>query len=249
MPPLKEEAVRKDGKAALVGASFGAVALSVLSGCASTPEPVIGATATQPVSELGQNGYSVTRPDIYLLRPTDRISVNVFREPDLTVPDVRIGVEGNVSLPMLGSIPAGGMTPKQFEQDLTRRFAALGLKSPIVSVNVIDFSSHLVTVEGAVEKPGVYSFQPGARLSTAVAMAAGPRRVAKTDQVAVFRESEQGIMVAKFDYQQVRQGTMLDPVLQPGDRIVMGTDGLSVFWEDVLRTLPVFGVFAAAGLR
>jgi polysaccharide export outer membrane protein len=106
-----------------------------------------------------------------------------------------------------------------------------------------------VTVEGAVEKPGVYSFQPGARLSSAIALASGPRRTAKSDQVAVFRESPQGVMIAKFDYAAVRQGTMLDPVLQPGDRVVIGTDGLSVFWEDLLKALPAFGVFAAAGLN
>ncbi|MCU0949216.1 MAG: polysaccharide export protein [Porphyrobacter sp.] len=232
-----------------LGATLGALTAMALSGCASTPEPMIGAAASQPDSSLGQAAYSVARPSTYLLRPTDKISVTVFREPDLTVDAVRIGVEGNVSLPMLGSIPASGMTAKQFEQDLTRRFAALGLKSPMVSVNVTEFASHLVTVEGAVEKPGVYSFQPGARLSGAIAMAAGPKRVAKVDQVAVFRESPQGIMIAKFDYQQVRQGTMLDPVLEPGDRVVMGTDGLSAFWEDLLKALPVFGVFAVAGLN
>ncbi|MCL9999812.1 MAG: polysaccharide export protein [Erythrobacter sp.] len=220
-----------------------------LSGCASSPEPAIGVAASQPNADLGQAGYSVSRPDIYLMRPTDKISVTVFREPDLSAETLRIGVEGNVSLPMLGSIPAAGMTAKQFEQDLTRRFAALGLKSPMVSVNVTEFASHLVTVEGAVEKPGVYSFQPGARLSTAVALASGPKRSAKIDQVAVFRESPEGIMVAKFDYGQVRQGTMLDPVLQPGDRLVMGTDGLSVFWEDLIKALPAFGVFAVAGLK
>lgn len=229
--------------------AMGVLSAVGLAGCASTPEPRIGASVTQPRSDLGQDGYSFARPDVYLLRPTDKISVTVFREPDLSVETVRIGVEGNVSLPMLGSIPASGMTAKQFEQDLTRRFAALGLKSPLVSVNITDFASHLVTVEGAVEEPGVYSFQPGARLSTAIAMAAGPKRVAKVEQVAVFRESAEGIMVAKFDYQQVRQGTMLDPVLQPGDRVVMGTDGLSVFWEDLLKALPAFGVFAVAGTR
>ncbi|WP_245805969.1 polysaccharide biosynthesis/export family protein [Erythrobacter donghaensis] len=232
-----------------LGTSLGMLTMLALSGCISSPEPVIGASVTQPRSDLGQDGYSYARPDVYLLRPTDKISVSVFREPDLSAETVRIGVEGNVSLPMLGSIPAAGMTAKQFEQDLTRRFAALGLKSPMVSVNITDFASHLVTVEGAVEKPGVYSFQPGARLSSAVALASGPKRIAKIDQVAVFRESPEGIMIAKFDYQAVSQGTMLDPVLQPGDRVVMGTDGLSVFWEDLLKALPAFGVFAVAGTR
>jgi len=225
------------------------IAAAAVVGCASTPEPVIGAAASQPVAALGQQGYSVARPTTYNLRPADQISVLVFREPELSLERVQIGVEGNVSLPMIGSIPAAGMTAKQFEQDVTRRLAAAGLKSPVVSVNIGEYASHLVTVEGAVDKPGVYVFQPGARLSTAVALASGPKRTADISQVAVFRESPQGIMIAKFDYEQVRQGSMLDPVLEPGDRIVMGTDGLSVFYEDLLKALPAFGVFAIAGLN
>jgi polysaccharide export outer membrane protein len=224
-------------------------ALTILSGCASSPEPVIGASSIEPRAELGQAGFSFKRPTSYVLRPADRISVNVFREPDFATDALRIGLEGNVSLPMLGSIPAAGLTAKQFEQDVTRRLSALGLKSPMVSVNIVEYASHLVTVEGAVDNPGVYPFQPGARLSSAIALARGPKRTSKMDQVAVFRESPEGIMVAKFDYAQIRQGTMLDPVLEPGDRVVMGTDGLSVFWEDLLKALPAFGVFAVAGIQ
>lgn len=241
MTSLKPNVVRE--------ASVIAAAMAALVGCASTPDPIIGASVTQPRAELGQSEFSFQRPGSYLLRPADRIAVKVFREPDFSLDAVQIGVEGNVSLPMLGSIPAGGMTAKQFEQDVTRRFAAAGLKSPLVSVNITEYASHLVTVEGAVSQPGVYTFQPGARLSSAIAMARGAKRTANTQQVAVFRESAQGIMVAKFDYQQVSQGTMLDPVLHPGDRVVLGTDGLSVFWEDLLKALPAFGVFAVAGIN
>lgn len=225
-----------------------AVALS-LGACASTPEPVIGMAASTPRTDLGQAGYSVQRSDTYLLRPSDQISVNVFREPDFSMETVRIGVEGNVSLPMLGSIPAAGMTAAQFEQNVTQRLAAAGLRTPMVSVNINEYASHLVTVEGAVESPGVYAFQPGSRLSAAIAMGGGPARTAKSDQVAVFREGPDGVMVAKFDYGQVRQGTMLDPVLEPGDRVVIGTDGLSVFWQDFLRSVPAFGIFANAATR
>jgi polysaccharide export outer membrane protein len=223
--------------------------LSILAGCASTPDPIIGQAVTQPRSDLGQANYTFRRADTYQLRPSDKISVIVFREPDLSMEEVMLGVDGSVSLPMLGSIPAAGMTTRAFEQDIARRLAAAGLKTPMVSVNISDYASHLVTVEGAVEEPGVYTFQPGARLSSAIALAQGPTRTAKTEQVAVFRESPEGIMIAKFDYQQVRQGTMLDPVLEPGDRVVMGTDGLSLFWEDLLKALPAFGVFAVAGLN
>jgi polysaccharide export outer membrane protein len=227
----------------------GVASVALLTGCSSTPEPVIGRAASEPVPELGQANYSIARATTYNLRPADLIAVVVFREPDLSLERVRVGVEGNVSLPMIGSIPAAGITAKQLEQDITRRFAAAGLKNPMVSVNIVEYASHLVTVEGTVENPGVYAFQPGARLSSAIALAAGPTRNAKISQVAVFRETSEGIMVAKFDYGQIRQGTMLDPVLEPGDRVVMGKNGLSQFWQDLLQAIPAFGIFVAAGLQ
>lgn len=227
-----------------IGAGLCTLASISLAGCASSPEPALGAAVSTPNSDLGQAGYSVARPSIYLLRPSDRISVAVFREPDFSMESVQIGVEGNISLPLIGSVKAAGMTADQFEKDVTRRLATAGLKAPMVSVNIVEYASHLVTVEGAVTRPGVYTFQPGARLSAAIALASGPTRTAKTEQVAVFRETANGVTVAKFDYQQMSRGTMLDPVLEPGDRVVMGTDGLSVFWQDFLRALPAFGIFA-----
>ncbi|MEP3421312.1 MAG: polysaccharide biosynthesis/export family protein [Erythrobacter sp.] len=226
-----------------------ATAAVALSGCASTPEPIIGAASTQARSDLGQANYSHIPATTYALRASDQISVNVFREPELSVENVRLGVDGAVSLPMLGSIPAAGMTTKQFEQDVSRRLLAAGLRTPMVSVNIAEYASHLVTVEGAVEDPGVYAFQPGSRLSAAIAMADGPTNVANQEQIAVFRESPQGVLIAKFDYSQISQGTMLDPILQPGDRVVMGTDGLSVFYQNLLQALPAFGVFGVAALN
>ncbi|MEP6093087.1 MAG: polysaccharide biosynthesis/export family protein [Erythrobacter sp.] len=220
-----------------------------LVGCASTPEPVIGAASIQPRTDLGQQGYSHARATSYKLRASDQLSVNVFREPDLSVENVRLGVDGLVSLPLLGSIPAAGMTAREFEQDVARRLLAAGLRSPMVSVNISEYASHLVTVEGAVTTPGVYTFQPGSRLSAAIAMAQGPTNLAKRDQIAVFRESPEGILIAKFDHRQMSQGTMLDPVLEPGDRVVVGTDGLSVFYQGLLQALPAFGVFGVAAVR
>lgn len=250
--PVKDKCLGRRGIGLSTRKCIGAWILAggsalLLSACADSPEPVIGAAATQPVAELGQSDYAWTRSRTYLLRPSDKISVNVFREPDFSLDTVQIGVEGNISMPMLGSIPAAGMSAEALEDDITARLARVGLKSPAVAVNIAEYASHLVTVEGAVREPGVYSFQPGARLSSAIALASGPERTAKTTQVAVFRETAQGVAVAKFDYAMMSEGTMLDPVLEPGDRVVMGTDGLSVFWQDFIRAVPVFGIFATAG--
>ncbi|MEL7446184.1 MAG: polysaccharide biosynthesis/export family protein [Pseudomonadota bacterium] len=232
----------------LLKSSTASVAIIGLSACASSPEPRIGPASISPVSELGQSEYTYARPQTYRLRTSDVLSVNVFREADLSTAAVRVGLDGNISLPLLGTLKAGGMTTAELEKDVAARLSRAGLKTPMVSVNIAEYASHLVTVEGSVAKPGVFPFQPGARLSAAIAMAEGPNRVANLNQVAVFREVDNGISVAKFDYQAVSQGTMLDPILRPNDRVVVGTSGLSVFWQDFLKTVPALGVFATVAL-
>lgn len=219
-----------------------AVSAATLAGCSSSPGAKIGLVDSTPVAAYGQDGYSATEPADYLLRPSDVVSVTVFREPDLSVENVPIGADGMLSLPLAGAIKVDGMTTRQLEQEVRNKLAS-SLVSPNVSVNIMQFGSHVVTVEGSVEKPGMYPFKPGTRLSGAISLAAGPNRTAKLKDVVVFRQTVGGMSVAKFDYAAVRSGTMMDPVLQPSDRVVVGTSGLSVFWQDLLKTLPAFALF------
>ncbi len=220
---------------------FGAAAL--LAGCSPTPPPVIGLASTQPVAAAGQSDYSVDIQSDYLLRPADVVSVIVFREPSLSLEKVPIGTDGTLSLPFIGSVQASGQTPAEFATAVEARLREGYLKQPRVSVNVMEYESHQVTVEGAVEEPGIYKFQPGTRLSGAIALAKGAERVANARQVAVFRTTPQGIAVAKFDYAAMQEGTMMDPVLQPNDRVVVGTSTLTQFWQDLIQALPAFGLF------
>lgn len=220
---------------------------SSLAACGTTT-PQIGPVNATPVEALGQADYETRQSAIYGLRPADLITVTVFREPDLSVEKIPIGADGTVALPLIGQVQAAGLTTEELSADVARKLDAAGLKRPQVSINVLDFKSHLVTVEGGVEEPGVYNFQPGAKLSSAIALANGPNRVARLREVAIFREDEQGLSVALFDYSAVRQGTMIDPVIQPGDRVVVGISGLSQFWQDLLKALPAFAVFSNVNL-
>ena len=225
-----------------IGASVIALAL-LLAGCASLPPANVGPTVTTANADLGQTGYVAEAPKTYQLRASDEISINVFREPELSLSNVRVGIDGSVSLPLLGGHSVGGKTTHEVESELISRFIDLGLKEPRININIASYAPSLVTVEGAVEEAGVYPFEYGARLSSAIALAKGPSRVAALRQVAVFRTRSDGIWAAKFDYNEVSRGTMLDPVLEPGDRVVVGTSALSQIWQDTLRALPAFGIF------
>ena len=214
-----------------------------LAGCVVEDRIEPGMATVTPVSSLGQDAFAGAVGPSYLLRPADEISVTVFREEELSVPELTISAEGRISAPLVGEVQAAGMTAQQLEQHLEQLYDARYLRSPDVAVNILNYGSHIVTVEGAVKNPGLYPFNPGTRLTGGMSLAAGPERVADVRDVAIFRQSGEGTMVAKFDYAQVRAGTMLDPVLYPGDRVVVGTDSLSQTWQDILRALPAFGLF------
>ncbi|MCB2051291.1 MAG: polysaccharide export protein [Novosphingobium sp.] len=218
-------------------------ALCSLSACAGLPPPVAGPVEQSPVGALGQADFTATPADTYPLHRNDVLSVTVFREPDLSTDSIAVGGDGAIALPLIGSVTAEGLTTDQLAQSIAGKLRGGGLKHPDVAVNIVDYASHVVTVEGAVEKPGIYQFKPGTRLSGALALATGPARVAKLSQVAVFRNVPGGIEVAKFDYAQISQGKMVDPLMQPGDRVVMGLSSLSQFWQDLLTALPAFAIF------
>ena len=229
------------GKSPLLLASAAAL---LCAGCAAQSPIEPGIANSAPNIEMGQAQYIPAVGSSYLLRPADKISVTVFREEELSLPEVLISAEGRISVPLVGPIQAAGMTVEQLETRIEELYDARYLRSPDVAVNVLDYASHVVTVEGSVVESGMFAFRPGTRLSGGIAMAKGPTRVADVREVAVFRQTATGTLIAKFDYAQVRAGGMMDPVLQPGDRIVVGTDNLSQTWQDFLRALPAFGMFS-----
>lgn len=241
---MKRRIREGDTKAALICA----LALSI-AGCSSGPKVQPGMAVTTPVEALNQESFSVVAPENYQIRPADVLSVNVFREAPLSVDQVIVGPNGSISLPLLGSMQAAGLTPEEFQSRVEDALGARYLRDPSVAVNVVSYGSHLVTVEGAVGNPGLFSFTPGTRLTGGISLARGPSRVADMEEIAVFRDTPEGMMIAKFDYGAVRAGTMLDPVLQPGDRIVVGKDGLSQAYQDLLQSLPIFALFTRISTR
>jgi polysaccharide export outer membrane protein len=108
----------------------------------------------------------------YKVGPGDVLDIAVFEVEELSK-TAAVGAAGGISLPMLGEIPVAGMTTREIETGLERRYAVKYLKDPQISVSVKEFRSQPVSVIGAVEKPGVYQLQGSRRLIEVLAMAGG----------------------------------------------------------------------------
>jgi polysaccharide export outer membrane protein len=136
------------------------LALAVVSVAAQQP----AVTATQEVSG-------------YILGPDDEIVIRGTEAPDNSDKPVLIGTNGNITLPMIGRVKAGGLTVEQLESELNTRFKAF-IQEPQISVTVTEFRSQPVSVFGAVTKPGVIQLRGRRTLYEVLSMAGGPRDTA-----------------------------------------------------------------------
>ncbi len=90
----------------------------------------------------------------YVLGPDDQILIRALDAPEISDKPFLIGTNGNITLPMIGRVKAGGLTVEQLEAELTTRLKEF-IQDPQISVTVTEVQSHPVSVFGAVTKPGV----------------------------------------------------------------------------------------------
>jgi len=108
----------------------------------------------------------------YILGPEDEIEVEVLNVPELKQ-TVRVAADGKISVPLIGRVPASGLTPEQLRQELADQWGESYLQDPQVSIFVKEFKARPVSVIGAVEKPGLYYLKGPRNLIEVLSMAGG----------------------------------------------------------------------------
>jgi polysaccharide export outer membrane protein len=109
---------------------------------------------------------------------------------EISAHPVRVNSGGEIDLPVLGRVKAGGSTLEELRRLLRTRLSRW-LRNPEVSVEILEFGSHPVTVLGAVNKPGVYQLHSGRTLAEMLSLAGGPAREAGS-VLLVSRRADQG---------------------------------------------------------
>src|SRR5438309_6541575 len=90
----------------------------------------------------------------YVLGPDDQILIRAVDAPEISDKTFLIGTNGNITLPMIGRVKAGGLTVEQLETTLNTQLKEF-IQDPEVSVTVAEIRSQPVSVFGAVTTPGV----------------------------------------------------------------------------------------------
>jgi polysaccharide export outer membrane protein len=139
---------------------------------------IAGAAAQNPAASTSNEQKAKCDNQIrstYLLGPDDQLEISGPELTDLTNKPVRIDGEGNIVVPLAGSVHVAGLTVQKTEQELDKVLSKY-IRHPQVVVNVAEVRSQPVSVLGAVNSPGVHQVQGHKTVLEMLAMAGGIRQ-------------------------------------------------------------------------
>lgn len=162
----------------------------------------------------------------------------------------RITPEGTISLPVLGSVPAQGLTLRELQQELNERYRAYIEGIEVVPV-LVQRAPRYVYVLGEVGTPGRFELTGPTTVLHAISMAGSWRVGAKLHQVVIFRRDENWCLMATIvDIEEALRGQTpcpageiwlndSDVVVVPKSQIQEANDFVDqVFTRGVYGALP-----------
>ena len=221
------------------------VLLLALAACASGGGGKIANTSTEPLPppDTTSSSGAYQGASDYRIGAQDLLGISVFGVEELNK-DVRVNSNGQISLPLIGAVMAGGKSIPELEAELAKKYAAGFLQNPQVTVFVKEFTSQRITLEGALNKPGIYPITGRTSLLQAIALAGGvDDKVADLGGIVVMRHVNGKRMAAVYDLRQVRRGVVDDPQMYGDDIIVVEQSGSKTAFRRFIESMPVLGIF------
>jgi polysaccharide export outer membrane protein len=125
----------------------------------------------------------------YRLGPGDKVKVTVFGQQQESG-TFEIDGSGNMAYPLLGNVPAQGLTVSELQERLRTELDRKFIVNPRVTIEVQAYRPFYIY--GEVQKAGSYPFVTGLTVRRAVAIAGGYTRRARYAPVHVVREAVNG---------------------------------------------------------
>ncbi|WP_344706895.1 polysaccharide biosynthesis/export family protein [Sphingomonas swuensis] len=216
-----------------------AAAVLLVSACADKPGGPIPYNVALPPPDQPK---LLTLEQNYRIAPLDTLTVNVFRQKDLSG-EYEVDLTGKISMPLIGAIDAAELTTAQLDERLTQALGARYFVNPDVAVGVKASTRRSVTVDGSVKQSGSFPVNSALTLLQAVALSGGPSEDANLRRVAVFRTVGGQRQAAAFDLQAIRRGQAQDPSVFPGDIIVVDGSSVKATQKKILSNLPILSIF------
>jgi polysaccharide export outer membrane protein len=163
----------------------------------------------------------------YRIQPGDQLAITVLEDESLNRTTLVLP-DGQISVPLAGSIQAAGRSVSSVESTIADRLASNFAVRPSVFVSVTAVTEEVETfpifVVGQVGDPGVREVEPGTTLLQAIALAGGLDRFAATKRIQLRRADAAGQeRLYIFNYNAVERGGAIQSMisLREGDVIVV----------------------------
>ena len=162
-----------------------------------------------------------TTPDT-VLTPGDQIAIRVFGDNDYTL-SVRVGIDGTVLLPLIGSVDLRGQTVNTAEAMIAGKLRDAGMyRDPQVVLTITDGPASVVTLAGEM-----HSVQPiiGSRSLYSVIASGGGLPTGASRVVTIFRSGQTNPVSVDIGNDPVHSAAANIPVF-PGDTVVISRIGV-----------------------
>lgn len=161
-------------------------------------------------------------PEDYVVGIEDILSINVWKEADLSVKEVVVRPDGKISIPLIGDLQASGLTPMQLQSRISERMRDF-VTAPSVTVVVLKIGSRSVSIVGNVVRPGIYYLGSPMTVLELLARAQGFKEEAKTNKISIVRNEGNRSVSHPFNYKDVSKGKNLKQniELKNGDVVIV----------------------------
>lgn len=194
--------------------SKGASAPEVAKAALPTERATVGTDAASPSSVLPN-----IDPKTYHIGVEDELMISVWHEPELST-QVVVRPDGKITLPLLNDIAVVGMRTDELQDVLTEKLKPF-VNTPQVTIIVRGIRSRKVNLIGQVGRQGSFDLNDNKTMLDLIAQAGGLSAFAKGGSIYILRESGGKKIRIGFNYKKAIAGKGPNPMLEPGDLIVV----------------------------
>lgn len=146
----------------------------------------------------------------YRFAAGDQLRITVFGNPDLTG-TFAISATGNLSYPLVGEIPALGLTANELTEQLSQRLRDGYVRNPRIAIEVAAYRPFFIL--GEVTRPGSYPYTANLTVHNAIATAGGWTPRANRNRVFIKHANDETEQAYRLQS---------DTPVAPGDTVRIG---------------------------
>ena len=170
------------------------------------------------------------------LSPFDLLEIRVFNVEELSG-EFRVDENGRLKLPLVGLLEVEGLSTGEVATHIENALTSSFLQEADVTVRVKESVNFQLTVEGAVEDPGIYDMPGQLTLLQAIAMSGGMTDLANPKKVVIIRTINRERQAAAFDVSMIRRGEIVDPAVYGNDMVIVDGDDLKRGYRDLMTSV------------